>query len=226
MPSDSSLRDLARDRPGLLLGLVTVILAFGVGSFMGLPVGLLTGAALVLAVVIGLMWQSLQHLSGETELTFEEAFTLAAPTAAEEQKRAVLRALKDLEYERSVGKISEEDFVELSARYRAEAKRLILMVDETLQERRRKAEELLEERLAQQGKARQGKNQAEDEEPSDASAEESADAQSADAPASEGAAHGDRPTAETTDTAAGKESQDPPPAADEEPSPAREERTP
>ncbi len=154
MPSDSPLRDLASDRPGLFLGLVTLILAFGVGSFLGLPVGLLTGAALVLAVVIGLMWQSLQHLSGETELTFEEAFTLAAPTAAEEQKRAVLRALKDLEYERSVGKISEEDFVELSARYRAEAKRLILMVDETLQERRRQAEELLEERLRASGDER------------------------------------------------------------------------
>lgn len=152
MPSDPPSRDLAH-RPALLLGLGALILAVGAGSFLGLPFGLLTGAAVVLTLVIALMWQSLQHLSGETELTFDEALTLAAPTAAEEQKRAVLRALKDLEYERSVGKISEEDFVELSARYRAEAKRLILVVDETLQERRRRAEELLERRLRAEAKA-------------------------------------------------------------------------
>lgn len=123
-----------------------VILA---GVALGFAVALLLAAGLALVAVIALMWQSLQQMSGETELSFEEALSLAAPTAEEEQKRAALRALKDLEYERSVGKISEQDFLELSARYRAEAKRLILAVDDTLEERRRKAEELLEQRLRQ-----------------------------------------------------------------------------
>lgn len=146
MPGHSPLRALTPYRlPALLLG--GLALAIGLGVWLGLPGGLLTAAAVALTLVVALAWQSLQHLSGEADLTFEEALSLAAPTTEEEQKRAVLRALKDLEYERSVGKISEEDFTELSARYRAEAKRLILAVDDTLEERRRSAERLLEQRL-------------------------------------------------------------------------------
>jgi hypothetical protein len=60
----------------------------------------------------------------------------------------VLRALKDLEYERSVGKISEEDYHEYSARYRAEAKRLIQSLDENLAEGRRQVEAELSRRLS------------------------------------------------------------------------------
>ena len=63
---------------------------------------------------ISLFWTSIQDLSGESELTLDEALGMAAPSAEEERKRSVLRALKDLEYERSVGKISEDDFAELS----------------------------------------------------------------------------------------------------------------
>ena len=39
-------------------------------------------------------------------LGFEEALGMGAPSKVEEEKRSVLRALKDLEYERGVGKIS------------------------------------------------------------------------------------------------------------------------
>jgi len=59
----------------------------------------------------------------------------------------VLRALNDLKFERSVGKITEEDYNELSARYRAEAKRLITRVDESLAETRELAEKLAHEQL-------------------------------------------------------------------------------
>jgi hypothetical protein len=147
MSGNSSLHVLANHRLVPLIAVGSLAAVIGCGVWLGLPLGLLAAAAVVLTLVISLMWQSLQHLSGETELSFEEALSLAAPTAAEEQKRAVLRALKDLEYERSVGKISEQDFLELSERYRADAKRLILAVDDTLQERRREAEELLSRRL-------------------------------------------------------------------------------
>lgn len=132
----------------LLLGAALAIVACVVlGVVLGLPVGLLAGAACALGLVIALTWQSLSHLSGEAELTLDEALSLAAPTAEEEQKRAVLRALKDLEYELRVGKISQADYLELSARYRADAKRLILAVDERLAEQRAHAERLLDERL-------------------------------------------------------------------------------
>ena len=96
------------------------------GAGLGLMV--LAGAALVGAIL--LLWSSVNNLTGETELSLLDALSLAAPSAEEEQKRAVLRALKDLEYERSLGKISEEDFAELSARYRAQAKRLLRSLEE------------------------------------------------------------------------------------------------
>ncbi len=65
---------------------------------------------------------------------------LAAPTVAEEQKRAVLRTLADLEYELSVGKISQADFDAASTHFRAEAKRLITEADSSLGARLERAE--------------------------------------------------------------------------------------
>lgn len=128
--------------------LLTLIVAIVLGNLYGVQLVVLTLAASALLLVIWLLWSSVQALAGESELTFEEAFSLGARSAEEEQKRAVLRALKDLEYERSVGKISEDDFHEYSARYRAEAKRLMQTLDENLAEGRKQVERELERRLA------------------------------------------------------------------------------
>jgi hypothetical protein len=128
--------------------LFTLIVAIIAGTFYGVQLVVLTLAAAALLLVIWLLWSSVQALAGESELTFEEAFSLGTRTAEEEQKRAVLRALKDLEYERSVGKIGEDDYHEYAARYRAEAKRLIQVLDENLAEGRKQVELELERRIA------------------------------------------------------------------------------
>jgi hypothetical protein len=127
------------------LGIASI--AAGVGALFGLSAALLTLAAGTLLGGILLFWSSLQGLAGETPLTLDEALSLGAPSAEEEQKQAVLRALKDLEYERSVGKISEDDYRELSQRYRSEAKALLLLVDRDLAPSLNKAEAMLAERL-------------------------------------------------------------------------------
>ena len=101
--------------------LLTLFAAITAGVFYGVQLVVLTLAAAALLLVIWLLWSSVQALAGESELSFEEAFSLGTRSAEEEQKRAVLRALKDLEYERSVGKIGEDDYHEYAARYRAEA---------------------------------------------------------------------------------------------------------
>ena len=128
--------------------LTTLTVAIVLGTLYGVQLVVLTLAAGALLLVIALLWNSVQALAGESELSFEEAFSMGARSAEEEQKRAVLRALKDLEYERSVGKISEEDYLEYSERYRAEAKRLIRDLDENLAEARKQVERELERRLA------------------------------------------------------------------------------
>ncbi|HEY0466440.1 MAG TPA: zinc ribbon domain-containing protein [Polyangiaceae bacterium] len=128
--------------------LITLITAIILGTLYGVQLVVLTFAAAALLLVIWLLWNSVQALAGESELTFEEAFSLGTRTAEEEQKRAVLRALKDLEYERSVGKISDDDYHEYAARYRAEAKRLIQGLEENLAEGRKQVEAELARRLA------------------------------------------------------------------------------
>ncbi len=109
---------------------------------------LATGA---LVLVLALMWSSVQSLTGTSSIGFEEALGMGAPSRVEEEKRAVLRALKDLEYERAVGKISDEDYQELSARYRADAKRLMQSLDESLGPARQEVERAIEARLARAG---------------------------------------------------------------------------
>ena len=132
--------------PGLWLA---AVVAASVVS--GVELAFLVLAGGVLTLVITLMWWSVQSLTGGAALGFEEALGMGAPSKVEEEKRAVLRALKDLEFERGVGKITPEDYAELSAKYRAEAKRLIQSVDDTLQPAREQVERSLQQRLAREG---------------------------------------------------------------------------
>src|SRR5882672_8194898 len=106
-----------------------LLTALVVGTTLGLGPALLVLAGGMLLGVVLLFWSSLGRLTGESPLSLEEAIGLGAPSPEEERKRSVLRALKDLEYERSVGKISDQDFAELSARYRADAKALLRLIE-------------------------------------------------------------------------------------------------
>mgnify|MGYP000193041773 CR=1 FL=1 len=113
------------------LGVLVVALAVAAGWSGGVAAGFLVLAGAFLLLTLGLLWWSLQSLSGKSKLSLDEALSLARPSAEEEQKQSVLRALKDLEFERGVGKISAEDYQELSLHYRSEAKRLMALLDES-----------------------------------------------------------------------------------------------
>jgi rRNA maturation endonuclease Nob1 len=129
------------------LPLLSVMAAIAAGLFYDTGTAILVLAAGVLLGVIAILWMSVRTLSGDAPITLEEAVMLGAPSAAEEQKRTVLQALKDLEYERSVGKVSDADYEELLRRYRTEAKRLLRAVDEDLAPRRARAEAYIAEKL-------------------------------------------------------------------------------
>lgn len=102
---------------------------------------ILFAAGMALSGTISLMWASLSRMGQSEEMSLDEALSFSAPSATEEQKRAVLRTLKDLEYELHVGKISQTDFEEVSADVRKKAKALIAQQDEDMDERLKKAEE-------------------------------------------------------------------------------------
>ena len=129
------------------LPLATILAAIVVGATYDPGAAILVLAGGALLGVIAVLWASVRTLSGETAITLEEAVLLGAPSSAEEQKRAVLQALKDLDYERSVGKVSDADYEELLRRYRTEAKRLLRAVDEDLAPRRARAEAYLAKHL-------------------------------------------------------------------------------
>ena len=171
---DSSERESPRNEPNDLekklaeyarigLPILTVAIALTAGVVQGPASAILVLAGGALIGVIAIFWASVRTLLGETPLSGADAYALAAPRAEEERKRAVLRALKDLEFERSVGKISEEDYVELVARYRGEAKRLLREIDAEAQPRHERAEALLAKRLRREGLTGSGTGKAEPE---------------------------------------------------------------
>lgn len=137
-----------QDHARWLYPIVVIALAAILGHFYGLGLSLLIVAGGVLGGSIWLIWSSLQGLGGDLPITLDEALSLGAPSVEEEQKRAVLRALKDLEYERAVGKINDDDYASLAQHYRSEAKRLLRVVDQDLGPERERAERILSERLA------------------------------------------------------------------------------
>ncbi|WP_437723683.1 hypothetical protein [Sorangium sp. So ce861] len=121
------------------------------GLVAGPPAAILVLAGGALVAVIAIFWASLRVLLGETPLSGADAYAIGAPRAEEEQKQAVLRALKDLEFERSVGKISDEDYADLVAKYRAEAKRLLRLLDADAQPRREQVAALVARHLRRAG---------------------------------------------------------------------------
>ncbi|MCC6213724.1 MAG: zinc ribbon domain-containing protein [Polyangiaceae bacterium] len=106
-----------------------IVASVGVGLRAGLGSALLVLAFGLLLLVVALLWASVARLTDPAALEVVDALELAGTSAEEERKRAVLRALKDLEHERALGKVSEVDYAALAARYRDEARELLRRVD-------------------------------------------------------------------------------------------------
>ena len=125
------------------LPLVTVATAVVVGVLIGPSMAILILAAGMLLGVISLFWASLRVLSGDAALSPElEALdaTAHAVDAFSSRKRMLVRALKDLDNERALGKLEEEDHEQLSNTYRGELKEVLKRIDASLDPHRPKAE--------------------------------------------------------------------------------------
>jgi hypothetical protein len=123
--------------------------AFGVGALWGAGAGVLVAASGALAISLSLVHRSLSALfaggEGATEVEVD-----VGDTRLEHEKVAVLRALKDLEYEKAVGKISDADFDALTKQYRARAVEILASIDRDLAPWRKKAEQAIAKRLRQE----------------------------------------------------------------------------
>src|SRR5277367_1873093 len=149
--SDESARaaDLERSLAGKAswgLPAATVAAATVVGVVFGVGPGILVLAAGALVGVIALLWASLRTLGGDAPLAeglIEAATVREKVSDVAERKRRVLRALKDLELEHSVGKINDDDYADISGRYRDQAKGILREMDVQIEPLRPKAEALV-----------------------------------------------------------------------------------
>ena len=131
-----------------VIGIATAAVA---GLVSGLASALLVLAATSLLVAISAIWSSLQLVAGDSSESAQDVVLLAAPGTEYEQKHAVLRALKDLDYERAMGKISPEDYEELREQYRAKARAVLQTLDHQLEPVRAEAEKLVANYLQSRG---------------------------------------------------------------------------
>src|SRR5260370_18804083 len=134
---------------------VSVVTAVVVAWLASLGPALLVLASGAMVGTIALLWASLRTLSGDAPLPSgleAMASHRHVVTRIAEDKRRVLRALKDLESEHALGKIDEGDYHVLAERYREEAKAMMRHLDDDIAPLRAEAERLAREYVA--GKVR------------------------------------------------------------------------
>ncbi len=130
-----------------VFGAIVALLIWGPGPM----VLVLVAGALMGAIV--LLWSSLRSLAGDAPIDpgFDEAVVRARATDVDERKRMVLRALKDLENERDLGKIDATDYEALASQYRARAKAILREMDDEIAPQREKAERIARTHLQKRG---------------------------------------------------------------------------
>jgi hypothetical protein len=132
------------------LPVLCVVAALIVGVVASLGSALLVLASGALLGTIALLWASVRTLSGDAPLPTDLEALAARRHGVdhlEEEKRRVLRALKDLESEHAIGKIDDEDYEEIVAHYRADAKELMRQIDLSVAPLRDEAERVAREYL-------------------------------------------------------------------------------
>lgn len=117
-------------RPSDPVGAILLTLAIGAAGFVGL-----------------MIYRAIMPL---TQSTFPETTVMVGTrsrAAVEREKTLVLRSIKELEFDRAMGKVSEADFEEMGHRLRARAIRLMKQLDVEAVDFLAVIERELEERL-------------------------------------------------------------------------------
>src|SRR5918992_1235087 len=95
------------------------------------PAGIiLLSLTIFTAAVVGVAaWRTLSPLIGSDEPIGTPVLGGPTRAALEREKTLVLRSIKELEFDHAMGKVSNKDFAEMSARLRARATGLIRQLD-------------------------------------------------------------------------------------------------
>ena len=95
------------------------------------PAGIiLLSLVIFTAAVVGLAtWRTFMPFTERDQLSGAQMLGGRTRGALEREKTLVLRSIKDLEFDRAMGKVSEKDFAEMSTRLRARAAGLLRQLD-------------------------------------------------------------------------------------------------
>jgi hypothetical protein len=133
----------------------TLVAAGVVGRFASIGPAILVLAGGAFFATIAFFWASIRTLGGDAPLAtgFDQLARrrVEAPDGAAERKRTALRALKDLEFEHSIGKIDDEDYAAISTTYREKAKAVLREMEEEILPRRDRAEQIARAYLSKRG---------------------------------------------------------------------------
>lgn len=143
----SDAQELATRHMAAIAAAVVIVVAVPLGIAKGAPAVVLWMAFALLSGAVLLFWETLRLVldpaqPGDADEGDDDG---AALGALESRKRAALQALRDLEFERSIGRIGEEDHRALEARYRAEARDAMKAIDEGIGPWRARAAAMLAE---------------------------------------------------------------------------------
>lgn len=82
------------------------------------------------AAILGVAaWRTLAPLTGKDDPASPHAVGGRTRAALEREKALVLRSIKELEFDRAMGKVSDKDFAEMSTRLRGRAAGLLRQLD-------------------------------------------------------------------------------------------------
>lgn len=129
----------------LFVALVFVGGALAIGLRLGGPALVLWLAFALLVGAVLLFWEALRLIidpkaTGDESVAEAERSSLAD---LEARKHAAIRALKDIEFEHSIRRLSDDDYAMLRERYRAEARAAMEAMDRGLGTYLNRAEEMV-----------------------------------------------------------------------------------
>lgn len=151
--SGPTVRTEADQSLGRLIGWIVGTLALlGLGAalaeLISPPAYFMAMAAVSLVLALVALYQSFLGVFGRRSTTATGLrASLPERAALIEEKNALLRAIKDIAYEREVGKLSEPDFQRLDRAYRLRAKEVLRKLDEDLAPFLERAEQLVADAL-------------------------------------------------------------------------------
>ena len=110
-----------------LIGATVVVLVSGGQTPAGI---ILLSFTVFTAAIVGVAaWRTFAPFTGSHQPTAPPVVDRRARAALQREKTLVLQAIKALEFDRAMGKISESDCAEMSGRLRSRAGRLIRQLD-------------------------------------------------------------------------------------------------